>query len=71
MQPVASGKGWFCTVCKARTRHKGNLATSKCSKVAAKAWVGATSCEEPKKPRDLRAVVDKGLGNRAWGRKET
>ena len=59
LQPVASGKGWFCTVCKASTKHKGKLATSKCSKVSAKTWGGATSSKEPK---GLETTVDKNWG---------
>ena len=28
--PLASGKGWFCSQCKARTKVRKKLATSKC-----------------------------------------
>ena len=56
LQPVASGKGWFCTVCKARARQKANLSASKCSKVTTKAWAGTSSSKGPMKPTGLTTV---------------
>ena len=36
--PLASGKGWFCLQCKARTKVREKLATSKCEGVSTKQW---------------------------------
>ena len=38
VQQVASGKGWFCTNCKARTRTRIKLATQRCDRTSAKKW---------------------------------
>jgi hypothetical protein len=53
---VASGKGWFCTVCRMRTRTRKRLAITKCSKAGTKTWLKA----EPDK-------VVSGTGIQEWG----
>ena len=40
LEQVASGKGWFCTTCRARAKVRNKLATTKCSKAGSKEWLG-------------------------------
>ena len=40
LEQVASGKGWFCTTCRARAKVRNKLATTRCGKAGTKAWLG-------------------------------
>ena len=45
---VASGKGWFCLVCKARTATRQKLAVLRCDGTSGKKWAEPTSRQGPR-----------------------
>ena len=47
LRQVASGKGWFCMTCRARTKERRILSTTKCDKAGTKIWLGNGSRNAP------------------------